>query len=134
MEILFELLWVVVQFVGELLLQLLLEVLAEAGVRIVRAPFEGRQPVRAWIAVLGYIALGAGAGALSLWLVPQLFIQSPVVRIANLVLTPVASGAAMAALGAWRAKRQQGLVGLDRFVYGFLFALSMATVRFVYGH
>ncbi|WP_395703162.1 hypothetical protein [Aquabacterium sp.] len=134
MEILAELLLMVLQFFGELLLQIVLELLAEAGVRIARAPFEGRAPVRAWLAVLGYIAMGAAAGAFSLWLFPQLFIQSTRMRMANLLLTPVASGAAMAALGAWRAKRQQGLVGLDRFVYGFLFALSMATVRFFYGH
>lgn len=132
MEILFELLWVVVQFLGELLLQLVLELLAEAGVRLARAPFEGRKPVRAWLLVLGHVALGIGAGALSVWLFPVLFIKSEAVRIANLVLTPIASGAAMAALGAWRARRAQGLVGLDRFVYGFLFALAMALVRFFY--
>jgi hypothetical protein len=132
MEILFELLWVVVEFFGELLLQLALEVLAEAGVRVFRAPFKDRKPVSAWLAVLGYIALGAAAGGVSLWLFPNLFIQSQAGRIASLLLMPVASGAAMAALGAWRQRRAQGLVGLDRFAYGFLFALTMSGLRFVY--
>jgi hypothetical protein len=134
MEILFELLWVVVEFVGELLLQLALEVLAEAGVRVFRAPFKDRKPVSAWLAVLGYLALGAAAGAVSLWLFPNLFIQSQAGRIASLLLMPVASGAAMAALGAWRRRREQGLVGLDKFAYGFLFAAAMSGVRFVWGH
>lgn len=104
MEILFELLWVVVEFVGELLLQLLLEVLAEAGVRLFRSPHKQRPPVSAWLAALGYIALGAAAGGISLWLFPNLFIQNHAGRIASLLLMPVASGAAMAALGAWRQR------------------------------
>jgi hypothetical protein len=36
----------------------------------------------------------------------------------------------MAALGAWRIRRGQSLVPLDRFAYGCLFALAFAFVRF----
>lgn len=130
MEILAELLLAVLQFLAELLLQLVLEVLAEMGWRVARAPFQNRRPLAAWAGVIGYPALGAAMGYASVWLFPVSFISSPTLRLANLVLTPIAAGAAMAALGAWRARHQQGLVGLDRFVFGFLFALAMALVRF----
>jgi hypothetical protein len=36
----------------------------------------------------------------------------------------------MVALGAWRAQRGEPLLRLDRFSYGYLFALSQALVRF----
>jgi hypothetical protein len=36
----------------------------------------------------------------------------------------------MCLVGAWRLRREQELVRLDRFAYGYLFALAMALVRF----
>ncbi len=51
-------------------------------------------------------------------------------RFANLVLTPFAVGGVMAAMGAWRSRRGDSLFRLDRFWYGFLFALALAAVRF----
>ncbi len=36
----------------------------------------------------------------------------------------------MVALGARRAKRGEPLLRIDRFSYGYLFALSLALVRF----
>ena len=32
--------------------------------------------------------------------------------------------------GQWRVRRRQRLVRLDRFVYGYLFAVALAAVRF----
>jgi len=40
-------------------------------------------------------------------------------RIANLIITPIAAGGAMGALGAWRRRRNEELIRLDRFAYGF---------------
>jgi hypothetical protein len=36
----------------------------------------------------------------------------------------------MTALGAWRSGRGQELMRLDRFLYGYCFALAVAAVRF----
>ena len=47
------------------------------------------------------------------------------------MLTPLAAGTAMAALGAWGRRREEKTIRLDRFGYGFAFALSMALVRFL---
>ena len=128
MEFLFEIL---IQVVGEFVLQIVLEVLVEAGLHTLSEPF--RKPPNPWLAALGYAMLGAIAGVVSVLAFPALFLHSEGAQIANLLLTPFACGAAMTALGAWRARRGQDLVRLDRFAYGYLFALAMAAVRFGMG-
>jgi hypothetical protein len=125
MEILFE---IVFQFFGELLLQIVFELLAEFGLRGVGEVF--RKKPNPWMASLGYVILGAIAGGISLWLFPKHLISGYSLQLLNLALTPVLSGAAMGALGHWRNAKGQVLLRLDRFAYGYLFALSMALLRF----
>jgi hypothetical protein len=36
----------------------------------------------------------------------------------------------MCALGAWRARRGGVVLRIDRFAYGYLFALALALIRF----
>lgn len=129
MEIIFELLF---QFVSEFLLQIVFEVLAELGMHSVKEPF--KKPPNPWFAAIGYTILGTIAGALSLWIFPTLFLASENAQIAGLVLTPVVAGVAMAAFGAWRHRRNQTIIRLDKFAYGYLFALAMAVVRFAFGN
>lgn len=124
MEAIFE---VVVQFVLEFALQFVFEVLGEFGAQCTAEAFR-REP-RPWMAVIGYVILGLLAGLLSVLLVPVLM-TAPYLRILNLLLTPVFGGAAMMLVGAWRRRREQHVVRLDSFAYGYLFALSMALVRF----
>jgi len=128
MEVLLEIL---VQFVGEVLLQVVFEVLAEAGLRVFQEPF--RKPPNPWLAAVGYGVMGAILGAISLLILPGLLMASREAQIANLILTPLVAGAVMAAIGAWRRRRHQELIRLDRFAYGYLFALAMALVRFSFG-
>ena len=133
MEILFELLLIVLQFLGEIVLQIVFETLGEVGLRSLREPFRRPEPPHPVLAAIGYALLGAIAGGISLWLFPKLFITTEWLRIANLVVTPVAAGGAMCLVGYWRRKRDQALIRLDRFAWGFLFALAMAIVRFAWG-
>jgi hypothetical protein len=107
------------------------EVFAEFGLRPLIEPF--RRPPNPWLAAVGYAIFGALAGAFSLWAFPTLFIAAKTIQLANLALTPLLAGIAMNALGAWRLRRKQSLIRLDRFTYGYLFALAMALVRFVFG-
>jgi sterol desaturase/sphingolipid hydroxylase (fatty acid hydroxylase superfamily) len=133
-EIIIQIVWGILQFLGELLLQAFFELIAELIGRSVKEPFRRPKPVNPWFAAFGYIIFGVAAGGLSLWLVPALFISSQWLRIANLILTPVVAGLLMDRLGAWREKKDQETIRLDTFSYGFLFALSMALVRFTWGH
>ncbi len=109
MELIFEILF---QLVGEVLLQIVFEALAELGVRSVRKP---KKPLNPWLAAIGYMIFGSIAGGISLWLFPELFINSRSGQIASLVVTPIAAGAAMSLIGAWRLRRDQTLIRLDRF-------------------
>ncbi len=128
MTLLLELL---LEVFGELLLQVAAEVLFELGLHSLAAPF--RKPVNPYLASIGYVLFGAAAGALSLWAAPALFIASHAGRIVNVVMTPVIAGGVMVAIGAWRRRHDQQPVLLDRFAYGYLFALVMALVRLRFG-
>jgi hypothetical protein len=61
---------------------------------------------------------------------PQPPFHGDTMRLLDLAVTPVMASLAMAALGAWRAKRGQQIFRIDSFSYGYLFALGMALVRF----
>jgi hypothetical protein len=132
MEVLFELLLHALWGLAEIGLQLLFELLAEVGLRSLREPFRPAREVSPWLAAPGYLLYGTAAGALSLWVMPDPFLDHPWARVANLALTPLLAGAAMALLGSWRRRRGQAVIRLDRFSYGTLFALGMAVVRFIW--
>ena len=80
---------------------------------------------------MGYTLFGAILGGLSLLVFPDNLVPEAW-RIANLVLTPLAVGAMMAGMGVWRARRGQPVLRIDRFAYGYLFALSLALIRFFF--
>jgi hypothetical protein len=128
MEFLFELLF---EFFGELILQVVAELLAEFGLRILKQPFS--KTPNPLLGGIGYALFGAIAGGVSLWVFPHLFISSHAGRIANAVVTPMLSGAAMAWLGRWRRRREQPTILLDRFAYAFIFAFGMSLVRLRFG-
>jgi len=119
------------EFLFEILLQIVLEVLAELGLHTVREPFRKRP--HPGLAAAGYVLLGLLAGGLSLFIAPQYFVKDPW-RWINLAVTPIVAGLAMMGVGAMRARRGQELVRLDRFMYGYLFALSLGLVRFLFAH
>lgn len=125
MEFLFDFLF---QLIGEVILQIIFEFLFEIGLHSLREPF--RKPPNPWLAAAGYALFGALAGGLSLWLFPRLFIHWHGGQILNLLLAPILAGLAMSALGAWRRRRKQSTIRLDKFAYGYVFALAMALVRF----
>ena len=133
MELLAELLAGLLELVGELILQLLCEGLWELGLHSAHKRRGPRRPWSPWLAGPAYAALGALTGLLSLWMFPHMLIDTPWVRVLNLVLTPLLAGALMAALGAWRRRRQDPVIRLDKFAYGFLFALAMAGTRLALG-
>jgi hypothetical protein len=131
-ELFFELLFALLQVVGELLLQVILEALFELGLHSFGNWFHRPKPLHPSLAATGYAILGAVAGAISLWAFPQQFIAAVWLRNLNLVVTPVAAGAVMGVIGTWRRARHKEVIRLERFAYGFLFAFAMAVVRFLW--
>lgn len=124
MEWLFELLF---EIFGELILQFIFEAFAQVGLHVFKKPQEGRtSPVLLFV---GYALLGALAGWLSTMLFPHYLLRTTVARLVYLFVAPAAVGAGIAAIGSWRAKRGQTGVGIDRFVFGYVFAFTFALVR-----
>jgi hypothetical protein len=121
MEIIFEIF-------GELLLQVVGEALVEVGLHSVAEPF--RKAPNPWLAALGYLIFGAVLGGLSLLVFPVYLLGNPQWRVLNAALSPVVAGVCMAALGAWRERRGQAVLRIDKFSYGYLFALGFGLVRF----
>jgi hypothetical protein len=117
------------QLLGEFVLQVVGEALVEIGFHSLAEPF--RRPPNPWLAAIGYALFGAILGGISLLAFPNNLVPGSW-RVANLVATPVAVGGVMAVMGAWRARRGQTLLRIDRFAYGYLFALSIAVVRFCF--
>lgn len=122
MEFLFELLF---ELFGEVLLQVLGELLAEWGVHLTR-PAERRRPPHPLLTLLG-----VAVGALSLLLLPHPLLSGKGLRLANLVLSPLLSGAVLAWIGHWRARRGSPVPVRNRFMQGLVFAFAMAAVRYV---
>jgi hypothetical protein len=132
-EIILQILGGILQFLGELLLQVVFEAIAELLGHAVKSPFRRSRPVRPWLAASGYLFFGAVAGGLTIWLVPELFIKAQWLRVANLLLTPLAAGFIMETIGSWRVRREKEILRLESFAYGFCFAFAMAAVRYAFG-
>ena len=114
------------ELLGEFLLQAVTQVLGELGLHSMAEPF--RRPPNPWLAAVGYLIFGSIAGGLNLLVFPSHLVGENL-RLANLVLTPCAVGLLMAWLGSWRRRQGQATLRIDRFSYGFLFAFSLALVR-----
>ncbi len=117
------------EVVGEFLLQAVIEILVELGVHSLAEPFRKRPSP--WLAAFGYAVFGATAGGLSLLVFPH-HLTPEDWRIAHLLATPVAVGIGMMMLGRWRARRGDDVLRIDRFACGYLFALSLALVRYFF--
>jgi hypothetical protein len=133
-EIIVQIVLWILQLLGELLLQVFGELIAGLVGRRAKESFRRLQPFRPWLVAIGYGICGAVAGAISLWLLPSLFISALWLRIVNLIVTPLLAGLLMERLGAWREMKNMATIRLDTFAYGFVFALAMALVRFTWGH
>ena len=133
-EIIIQIVVWIAQVFCEFLIQIFGELIAEFIGHCLKEPFKRPKPIHPWLAATGYGIFGALVGAISLWMLPSLFISAGWLRIASLIATPLLAGLMMERLGAWREMKGQATIRLDAFSYGFVFALSMAIVRFTWGH
>ena len=132
MDLIFELIGGILSAALEIIGQILFEILAEVFWRNLTKPFRRPKLFNPLLAGIGYAVYGTIAGALSLLIIPSLLIQPRWVRVVNLVVVPLVCGLIMATIGGWRKRREKELIRLDTFIYAFLFALSMAFVRYIF--
>ncbi len=121
----------VLEFIGEFLLQACAEVLINLGFHSLAEPF--RRPPNPWLAAFGYAIFGAVFGGLSLLVFPDNLVPGTW-RLVNLIVTPIAVGGVMMLMGAWRARRGEPVLGIDRFAYGYIFAFTLALIRFQFAN
>ncbi len=127
MEILFELLF---EFLIQLFLEVFVQGAFELGVRGIAKRVRGEKPANPWVALGCYAAMGLLAGGVSVWILPMYLLDSPLLQLVNLAVTPIVLGLAFEGLGRWRSKRDKPRYAVDRFSYGFVFALVMGLVRY----
>ncbi len=131
MEILIEILVWIVWFLSDGVVQAILEIIFEIGIRSLPGSYRRSEPINPVLAGIGYLILGAGAGGLSL-LIPKMFTIPEWLRIVNLIVTPIACGFIMVKIGQFRARRGDRPIRIDTFIFGYLFALALALVRFIW--
>ncbi len=116
------------QIIGEFVLQIILEALLAVGWNSLAETF--KQPPNPWLAAIGFMLFGAIAGGLSLLALPSNLTPAGMPRVANLIFTPLFVGLCMSVIGGWRSKHGNLVLRIDKFWYGYLFALVLALVRF----
>jgi len=116
----------------EFLLEFIFEVAVELGLHSARDLVRGGSDMPPWLALIGYPLLGAAIGFISLFIFPYRLVAHAPVPGLSLVVAPVLAGIGMWGIG-WLRRRKRGpVIRLDRFSYGFIFALAIALVRFVF--
>ncbi|HVF24112.1 MAG TPA: hypothetical protein VM941_13580 [Pyrinomonadaceae bacterium] len=132
MEIFAELLLAILGGFLEFLLELAGSLLLELGLRSVKEPTVPREKRNPIFAGIGYALFGLVAGGLSLLIFPDSLARSERFHGISIMISPVLAGLAMAGFG-WLLERSgKRRLRLDSFVYGFIFAMPMALVRFYF--
>ena len=90
-------------------------------------------PLSAALMLAAYGAGGVCAGAISLWLSPNLFLAPGWQRYANLLLMPLICGALTQIADNMRERPDRKPPVANGFLRGFIFALAMTAVRFSFG-
>ena len=132
MEILAELLLAALGGLLEALLEIGFWLLVRLGLQSVNETTVSREERNPVLAGIGYGLLGSIAGGVSLLIFPNSLARSENFHGISLFVSPVLAGLAMAGFG-WLLERSgKRRLRLDSFVYGFIFAMPMALVRFYF--
>lgn len=128
LEFIFEL---VAEFFGDVLLQVVLEFLAEFGCRSMENSFRPAKRANPFFAGCGLLLLGALVGLLAGLILPDPLFPHRHLPGISLVLAPVGVGTLMHLFGAWRRKKGGNPTCLATFWGGACFAFGMALVRWL---
>ncbi len=132
MEIIAEILAGLLFSFFEFLLQLAFSLLVDLGFHSLKQTTASRDQRNPVFAGIGYALLGLLAGGVSLLIFPEPLIRSGRFHGINILVSPALAGLGMAGLG-WLLERSgHRRLRIESFVYGFIFALPMALVRFYF--
>lgn len=116
------------EFLFEIIIQIIGELLFEGLFRVFREPFQSRpRPV---LLVIPYALAGVLFGGLSVWLLPQGFLPTETLRIGYLILAPLALGLLMLQLRPLVGIRTEWSPALQVSTTA-IFAFAFALVRYL---
>ena len=116
---------------GDIIFQVVLEVLAEFGLETLQNLFQPRRTAKPLLAACGLLLLGGALGLIFAGLVPHRLLQKPLLPGLSLALAPLGAGCLMHLFGLWRRKRGGHPTCLATFWGGAVFAFGMALVRWL---
>ena len=124
---------VLIELLGQLILELVVQGGFEFGVRGILAVFGKDDSSDApWLASVGYCIFGAVAGFISIWLIPMHVLNSHSMQLLNLTISPALLGLVFRTLGRQNEKRGRKRRRSDRFLFGFAFAMAMGLTRYFF--
>ena len=118
------------EFLGEIILQAILEFFVLFFELFIYNQ-TSKKNKRIISAIWLYLLLGILLGFLSTMIFPEHFIKDLNYQKVNLVLTPLLLAISMSLIGKMRKKTEKRVVNLNSFSYSYVFALSLALVRYV---
>ena len=131
-DLLLGLLWVLVEFLGEALLEFLPAFILDVIWRSLKTVFGVEEPRNPALATIGYATLGILVGAFSLLVMPHPLVRPSRFHGISLLLSPMGAGLMMALVGSVLRWRDQTVTQFESFGYGFTFAFGMALMRFFF--
>lgn len=132
-----------VETIGEAVIQLLFEMIAELGITSIKhasktslstsgpLTITESEPTNSILAAIGSIMLGALFGGISVVVLPHRILSPPKIHGLSMLLSPLLSGLVMHGYGRWRDSQNRGHSRLATFAGGALFAFALAATRYL---
>lgn len=121
----------ILEIFGDVLLQLVLEVLAGVAERLLGRLTANEQIVRPLYSSVVYLFLGGVAGVLSVLVIPHRLARQTRSHGISLLISPLVTGAIMFQVGSFLRRAGKASARIESFANGFAFALGVAAIRFV---
>ena len=128
-ELLIQILLMFLEVFFEAFLELAGEALLDLFSRVAADVFKTEEPPHPLFSCLVWAGLGAALGAASLAILPHPLFHRSRFHGISLLISPIAAGSAMSAIGSMLRKHGKKVVQIESFPYAFSFALGMALVR-----
>ena len=121
-------------FIGELALELILEVLVELGFHGTAERISSRARSRVFVGA-AYSIFGFVLGAVSLFVFPKIEFASSVIPAIYFILSPLFAGLSLTTVSYLinRGIRPVSWFEWDKFLFGVLFAAAYAVARVIFG-
>jgi hypothetical protein len=100
--------------------------------RAFKAVFNPQEAPNRFFVFFSYFLLGLLTGGISLLFFPHRLVRPSRIPGASLIVSPLVAGLMMSLTGSALRRREKNVTRIESFDYGFLFALGLALVRFLW--